>query len=79
MFFETRRRQWEGDNQSDQHPTESTRQDRPANAERRDDGSVNGVCVVSDLPLHIPVDSAEIALLRAFLSDDIGAIMQDEE
>ena len=69
------------DNQSDQHPTESTRQDRPANAvvEPRNGESVKAVRVISDLPRHIPVDSDEIALLRAFLSDDIRAIMQDEE
>ena len=69
------------DNQSDQHSTESSREGRPADAivERRDDGIVQGVRLISDLPRCIPVVSEVIALLRAFLSDDIRAIMQDEE
>ena len=35
--------------------------------------------VVVCLPQYIPVDREEIAMLRAFLGDDIRAIMQDEE
>lgn len=35
--------------------------------------------IVSDLPKHFPVDRDELGILRAFLSEEIRAIMKDED
>lgn len=39
----------------------------------------DGYAVQSDLPESLPVTAAEIALLRAFLSDEINAILYGED
>ena len=39
----------------------------------------DGITVVSDLPGSLPVVREEVALLRAFLSDEIRAILNDED
>ncbi len=36
------------------------------------------ITVVSDLPELLPVSAEEVGLLRAFLSDEIGAILRAE-
>jgi hypothetical protein len=44
-----------------------------------DDRALIGKRVTCDLPSYIPVDREEIAILRAFLSDDIRAIIEGDE
>jgi len=47
-----------------------------AEAAARDDRAGNCQRVFCDLPSRIPVDRGEIAILRAFLSADIRAIIE---
>lgn len=65
------------DNPPDQYPIENSTKDHSARVDI--DRVVDQIRVVNDLPHRIPVDREEIAMLRAFLGDDIRAIMQDEE
>lgn len=51
--------------------------DRPCSSHRR--RTVDGYLVDVDFPDSLPVTDDEIALLRAFLSDEIRAILNGED
>lgn len=51
-----------------------------ASACSRADGKTRrGVRIVSDLPDRLPITTEEIGLLRAFLAEEISAILRGED
>ena len=66
--------------QFESHGSQSASNDaKTVDAQPRSPGTVatsDGIAILNDLPAFLPVQKAEIALLRAFLADEIDAILR---